>query len=78
MARSGNSLWQSQVYLQQDEMPPKTPYKDAELEAFRVIYKRMEEDGMKQGEIMEHFKTTFNLGYTAFYSRLRKVGRYVI
>jgi hypothetical protein len=79
MARSGNDLWWDQVLLMKDELgDPKAHYKDVEIETFKRLYLRMKDDGMKQDEIRQHFKDTFNLGYTAFYTRLRKAGWYVL
>jgi hypothetical protein len=73
---TGNSLWWSQVRDVQEEMGVgSTHYKEAEMECFHRLYSRMKEDGMKQGEILKHFEEAFNLKYTAFYTRLRKVGK---
>jgi len=69
----GNDFWWSQVRNIQEEHQIKS-YREAELKAFEILYKRMKDDGMKTGEMIEHFKTTFAIGYTAFYTRLRKMG----
>jgi hypothetical protein len=77
--KAGNNAWWDQVRNLHEGMPPGTHFKTAELEVFRILYTRMIGDGMTQGAIREHFKEVFNLGYSAFYGRLRKVGcQYVI
>lgn len=73
---TGNSFWWSQVADVQETMPPGTYYKEAELEAFRKLYTRMRDEGMLQTDIIQHFKETFGIGMTAFYGRLRKVGKW--
>ena len=73
--KSGNDLWWDQVRDLQEEIGGH--YKEVEVEVFKRIYERMR--GMKQEEILKHFKETFNIGQSAFYARLRKVGqKYVI
>lgn len=69
----GNDFWWSQVRNIQEEHGIKS-YREAELKAFEILYKRMKDDGMKTMEMIDHFKTTFAIGYTAFYTRLRKMG----
>lgn len=71
---TGNNLWRSQVNDIQQEMLPKPHFKEAELEVFYRLYSRMKNNGMSQGDIRKHFKETFGIGMTAFYTRLRKLG----
>lgn len=79
MSKSGNDLWKSQIQSMLDDMDGEVHCKEAENELFTKLYMRMVKDGMTQGEIREHFTTTFGIKYTAFYTRLRKVGmKYVI
>ncbi len=72
MLRVGNSLWWSQVRDIQEGSPGMT-FKEAELHCFQRLYERMKDDGMKQMDIIAHFQETFDIKYTAFYTRLRRM-----
>lgn len=71
----GNELWWSQVQDLHDKEGQGKHYKETELEVFYRLYRIMKDDNMTQGQIRDHFETTFGIGYSAFYTRLRKVGR---
>lgn len=68
----GNDFWWSQVRNIQEEMG--SHYKDAEIECFYRLYKRMKDDQMLERDIMAHFQESFDIRYTAFYTRKRKAG----
>ena len=74
MTKPGNNLWWSQVQDLHHAEGGTRHYKETEIEVFYRLYKVMKEDGMKQAEIQQHFKEVFGIGYSAFYSRLRKMG----
>lgn len=75
----GNDLWWSQVADLHEEMGKGIHFKVAETELFYRLYKRMKGDGCTQQTIREHFEQTFGIKYSAFYTRLRRVGKiYVI
>lgn len=71
--KKGNDLWRTQIQEKHMEMPTGTHPKETEIEVFRILYERMVKDGMTQAVIREHFKESFDIRYSAFYSRLRKV-----
>ena len=73
MNKAGNDAWWEQVREIHSEMPTGTHYKDAEIEVFYRLYRNMTKNGLSQSEIHNHFKEYFNIGRSAFYSRLRKV-----
>ena len=72
--KTGNSLWWETVQAFKDEQETKMHFKEAEIEVFYTLWKRMDQDGMTQEAIREHFKSTFDIGHSAFYGRLRKAG----
>lgn len=77
--KTGNELWWSQVASMLTEMPQGTHYREAETEVFYRLVHRMESEGLSRQVIRDHFQLTFNIGQSAFYSRLRRVGmKYVI
>lgn len=69
---TGNDKWWDCVYSYKDAMDIPT-YKEAESKCFHILYKRMQEDQMKQEEIREFFLTTYGLKYGAFYARVRRI-----
>lgn len=76
----GNDLWWSQVAEIHEEMGKgSVHFKVAETELFYRLYTRMKGDGCTQQAIRDHFEQVFGIKYSAFYTRLRRVGRmYVI
>ena len=76
---SGNDLWWSQVQEMHEDMGTgEVHFKRAEVELFYRLYKRMKDDQYTSAQIRDHFESTFNIKYTAFYNRLRKVGKYYV
>lgn len=79
MMKTGNNLWRIQIQDKHMDMPSGTHPKETEIEVFKTLYERMAKDGMTQAAIREHFKEAFDIRYSAFYSRLRKMeAKYVI
>lgn len=77
--KTGNDLWREQIQDKHVDMPQGTHPKETEIEVFKTLYERMAKDGMTQAAIREHFNKYFDIRYSAFYSRLRKVeAKYVI
>jgi len=73
MARqTGNQLWWSQVQSLHNEIGGH--YRDVELELFARLLRVMLNDQMTMEAIRNHFKTVFSIGYSAFYSRMKKMG----
>lgn len=77
--KTGNDLWWSQVQDLHTQEGGKRHYQEVEADLFYQLYKIMKEDNMTSEEIRLHFKETFGLGYSAFYTRVNWMRRkYVI
>ena len=69
---TGNTIWWGQVQEKQHTLG--VHYQEAELELFAQVIRLMVKDGMTMTQIREHFKNTFNIGMSAFYARMKKMG----
>lgn len=72
MARTGNELWWSQVLNKQAEL--KLHYAEAEMEVFTTLIRTMVQDGLSMSAIKDHMKDVFEIGQSAFYTRLKRMG----
>lgn len=72
MAKTGNDLWWSQVssYQQQHDCT----VGEAEAGLFTEIVRRMTTAGIGMTGIRDHFKDAFDIGKSAFYTRMKKMG----
>lgn len=72
---TGNATWYDQVHavMQAEGLD----MRDAELVLFEKVCRGMLAEGKSWGQIRAHYKTIYNIGHCAFYTRLRKVRRTV-
>jgi len=68
---TGNNTWYDQVHsvMKSEGLN----MREAELALFERVCRGLLSEGRNWGQIRQHFHEVYNIGYCAFYTRLRKV-----